>query len=106
MFAQLLPIDISSEAEIIKARDTAHLPCKIQQFRVGQDANDPALFPNAHILMERTVKPLEKFSHVPFELYRSPGISVGKKARRGKKSLPGLTPPVTIFFRMSWNNTE
>lgn len=78
MFVQLLPIDISNEAEMIKARDTAHLLGKIQQFRVGWDPNDPALFPNAHILTEITVKPLEKFSSIPFELYRSPGVSVGK----------------------------
>lgn len=75
---QLLPIDISSEAAMIKARNTAYLPGKIQQFRVGWDANNPALSPNAHILTERTVKPLEKFSHVPFESYRSPGTNVGK----------------------------
>lgn len=65
MFVQFLPIDINSEAEIIKAKDTAHLPRKIQQFGVGWDANDPALFPNTHILMERSVKPLQKFSRVP-----------------------------------------
>jgi len=57
VLVQLLPFEISSKAEMIKARDTAHLPGKIQQLRVGWDANAPALFPNAHILTERTVKP-------------------------------------------------
>lgn len=41
VFVQLFPTDASSEAEIIKV----HLPGKIQS---RWDANDPALFSNAH----------------------------------------------------------
>lgn len=78
MTVPLLPIDINREAETIKARDTAQVPGKMKQFRAGWDANEPALLPKAHILTAGTVKPLEKFSCVLFELYRSPGVSVGK----------------------------
>lgn len=57
-FIPALPIHRSSVTRAIGARGTDHLPGKIQQFRVGWDDNDPALFLNIRILSKE-----QNFSH-------------------------------------------